>query len=261
MKLDSNMSAVVTGGASGLGAATARELAKAGVRVAVLDRNAEAGEKVAEAIGGVFCACDVTDPQSVTEALAKARAANGQERILVNCAGIAMGRKTVSRDRETGEIRPHDLESFQKVVAVNLIGTFLMITQSAAGMMTLDPVTEDGGRGVIICTSSVAAQEGQIGQVAYAASKGGVAAMTLPVARDLSREGIRVVTILPGLFETPMFDGLPEDVRIALGNSVPFPRRLGKPEEYAALARHICENDMLNGECIRLDGAVRLPPK
>ena len=261
MHLGSNISAIVTGGASGLGAATARTLAETGVKVAVFDVNEAAGEQHAGEIGGVFCQCDVTDTASVEAALAKARDVHGQERILVNCAGIAIGMKTVRRDRDSGAIQPHDIAKFAQVIAVNLTGTFLVTSLAAAGMMTLDPVTEDGGRGVIISTASVAAQDGQIGQVAYAASKGGVASMTLPIARDLSRDGIRVATILPGLFETPMFAGLPDDVRVALGNSVPFPQRLGRPEEYAVLAKHICENDMINGECIRLDGAVRLAPK
>ena len=261
MKLGKEISAVVTGGASGLGEASARLLAKAGVKVAVFDLNEERGEALAGEIDGVFCACNVADEASARDALAKARDAHGQEQILVNCAGIALGRKTVSRDRETGEIRLHDLASYRKLIEVNLVGTFNMITQSAAGMIEADPVTEDGERGVIISTASVAAQDGQIGQVAYAASKGGVASMTLPIARDLSRDGVRVMTILPGLFHTPMFDGLPDDIAEALGRAVPFPSRLGHPEEYAALVGHICENPMLNGECIRLDGAVRLAPK
>ena len=258
MQLNDQISAVVTGGASGLGAATARELASAGVKVALFDLNAELGEKIAGEISGIFCSCDVTDEASVDAALEKARAAAGQERILVNCAGIAIGQKTVRRDRETGEIKPHDLGRFAKVIEVNLIGTFNMIRKSAAGMMAHDAITADGGRGAIISTASVAAEEGQMGQVAYAASKGGVAAMTLPIARDLARDGIRVCTILPGLFDTAMFAELPDDVREALAATVPFPSRLGDPGEYAKLVRHICENEMLNGACIRLDGAVRL---
>lgn len=261
MKLDSSISAIVTGGASGLGQATARELASQRVRVAIFDLNGELGERVATDIGGLYCACDVTDEASVDAALAKAAQAHGPARILVNCAGIAIGEKTARRDRETGETMPHSLASFSKVIQVNLIGTFHMVSKCAAAMMRLEPVTEDGERGVIISTASVAAEEGQIGQVAYAASKGGVAAMTLPVARDLARDGIRVCTILPGLFHTPMFDGLPDEARKALEDSVPFPSRLGDPAEYGALARHICENAMLNGASIRLDGAIRLAPR
>lgn len=261
MILNGNVAAIVTGGASGLGEATARELARNGVRVAIFDLNGERGEAVAGEIGGLYCNVDVTDEASVDAGLDKARAAHGQERVLVSCAGIAIGAKTASRDRETGKTVPHSLEAFARVVRINLIGTFHMCSKSAAGMLTLDPVTADGGRGVIVNTASVAAQDGQIGQVAYSASKGGVAGMTLPMARDLSRDGIRVMTIMPGLFHTPMFDTLPEEVRQALGASVPFPSRLGKPEEYALLVRQICENDMLNGECIRLDGALRMAPK
>jgi NAD(P)-dependent dehydrogenase (short-subunit alcohol dehydrogenase family) len=261
MILNDNVAAIVTGGASGLGEATARELARNGVRVAIFDLNGERGEAVAGEIGGLYCNVDVTDEASVDAGLDKARAAHGQERVLVNCAGIAIGAKTASRDRETGKTVPHSLEAFARVVRINLIGTFHMCSKSAAGMLTLDPVTADGGRGVMVNTASVAAQDGQIGQVAYSASKGGVAGMTLPMARDLSRDGIRVMTIMPGLFHTPMFDTLPEEIRQALGASVPFPSRLGKPEEYALLVRQICENDMLNGECIRLDGALRMAPK
>lgn len=261
MQLGAGLSAVVTGGASGLGAATARALAAKGVKVAILDLNASAGEAVAKEIAGLYAPCDVTSEASVDAALGKARAAHGQERILVNCAGIAIGKRVVRRVKETNAAEPHDLASFAKVIQINLIGTFVMIAKSAAGMLSLSPAGPDGERGVIINTSSVAAQDGQMGQVAYAASKGGVASMTLPVARDLARDGIRVCTILPGLFHTPMFDGLPDDARRALAASVPFPSRLGHASEYAALACHICENGMLNGECIRLDGAVRLAPR
>ncbi len=261
MKLSSDISAVVTGGASGLGEASARGLAAEGVRVAIFDMNEERGEQVAGEIGGVFCSVNVADEASVDAGLEKARAANGQERVLVNCAGIVIGAKTASRNRETGEVSPHDISAFARIIQVNLIGTFHVSAKSAAGMMTLDPVTDDGGRGVIVHTSSVAAQDGQIGQAAYSASKGGVAGMTLPMARDLARDGIRVVSIMPGLFHTPMFDTLPEEAQAALGASVPFPTRLGKPEEYALMVRQICEKDMLNGECIRLDGAIRLAPR
>lgn len=261
MKLGNDIAAIVTGGASGLGAATAKALTGAGVKVAVFDANREKGESFAASIGAVFCYCDVTSDATVSTALEFARESNGPERILVNCAGIAIGQKTVNRNKETGEITPHSLKAFEKVVSVNLIGTFNMIAKVAARMVTLPPVTPDGGRGVIINTASVAAQDGQIGQAAYAASKGGVAGMTLPIARDLAREGVRVNTILPGLFETPMFDGLPEEARKTLELTVPFPSRLGKPEEYAALVQHICENEMLNGALIRLDGALRMAPR
>lgn len=261
MQLSKDICAIVTGGASGLGGATARELAAKGVKVAVFDLNEALGQKHAAEIGGQFFKCDVTNEASVDAALAAARGALGQERILVNCAGIAIAKRITRKNRDTGAIEPHDLASFAKVIQVNLIGTFLMTSKSAAGMQTLAPLPPDGERGVIISTASVAAEDGQIGQVAYAASKGGVLAMTLPVARDLAQSGIRVATIMPGLFHTPMFDGLPEDARNALAASVPFPSRLGSPAEYAALARHICENIMLNGVSIRLDGAIRLAPR
>lgn len=261
MQLDQVSAAVVTGGASGLGEATARRLAQAGVKVAIFDRDAERGEGVAGEIGGVFCAVDVTDEASIDSGLEKARAVHGVERLLVNCAGVAPGKRTVSKKRDTGELVAHDVASFRKAVEINLVGTFAMIAKCAAGMAGLDPVTPDGGRGVVVNTASVAAQDGQIGQAAYAASKGGVVGLTLPVARDLSGYGIRVVTILPGLFETPMFASVPEEYRKALEAGVPFPSRLGKPGEYAALVAAIVENDMLNGETIRLDGALRMQPK
>jgi NAD(P)-dependent dehydrogenase (short-subunit alcohol dehydrogenase family) len=261
MQLGKEIAGVVTGGASGLGAATAEALAAKGARIAILDLNVEAGERHAKKIDGVFAKCDVTSEASVDAALAAARKAHGQERILVNCAGIGVAKRISRRVKETNAIEPHDLATFAKVIQVNLIGTFLMMSKCAIGMQASQPVGADGERGVMICTSSVAAQDGQIGQVAYSASKGGVASMTLPVARDLSRDGIRVVTVMPGLFLTPMFDNLPDEARKSLAASVPFPSRLGTPEEYAALAVHICENVMLNGECIRLDGAVRLAPR
>lgn len=261
MQLGTNVTAVVTGGASGLGAATARALAAKGVRVAIFDLNQDMGEKLASELGGGFFRCDVTDEASIDSALAASRAALGGERILVNCAGIAIGKRMTRKSRETGAIEPHDVASFAKVIQVNLIGTFSMMAKCAAGMQTLAPVTADGERGVMICTASIAAEDGQIGQVAYAASKGGVLSMTLPVARDLAQSGIRVATIMPGLFHTPMFDGLPDEAQKALAASVPFPSRLGNPGEYASLAVHICENGMLNGVGIRLDGAVRLAPR
>ena len=261
MQLDKSISAVVTGGASGLGAATAAALAGKGVKVAILDVNADLGEKFARELGGTFAKCDVTSEASVDAALAAARKAHGQERILVNCAGIGVAKRISRRVKETNAIEAHDLATFTKVIQVNLIGTFMMMAKSAIGMQASQPINADGERGVMICTSSVAAQDGQIGQVAYSASKGGVASMTLPVARDLSRDGIRVVTILPGLFLTPMFAGLSDEAQKSLAASVPFPSRLGNPSEYAALAVHICENPMLNGECIRLDGSLRMAPR
>lgn len=246
--------AVVTGGASGLGEATARELAKAGAKVTIFDLNEERGQAVAKDIGGAFTKVDVADEASVNAGLDVGAKAHGQARVLVNCAGIAIGEKTVAKGV------PHDLGRFTKLIQVNLIGTFNCIRLTAARMAALDPLV-DGERGVIVNTASVAAYEGQIGQVAYSASKGGVVSMTVPIARDLAGDGIRVCTIAPGLFLTPMMKGLPQNIQDALGASVPFPKRLGEPAEYAALARHICENRMLNGETIRLDGAIRLAPR
>ena len=260
MKLDSSIAAIVTGAASGLGAATARALAERGVRVAVLDRDEERGAAVASEIGGVFARVDVTSDEAVDAALATARAAHGQERILVNCAGVANAAKTVGRDKATGELKPYPIHQFELVVQINLIGTFRCLARSALGMAGLDPL-EDGERGVIINTASVAAQDGQIGQAAYAASKAGVVGMALPVARDLMSEGIRVNTILPGVFETPMVAMMPQNVKDALAAQVPFPKRLGQPEEYARLAVFMAENSYLNGEHIRLDGAIRMAPR
>ena len=261
MQISNQTSAIVTGGASGLGEATARALAAKGAKVAIFDMNEQAGNAVAKDIGGTFCLVDVSNEESVDAGLATARAAHGQERILINCAGIAIGEKTASRDRETGKARPHRLSSFSKTISVNLIGTFHMISKSSAGMLDLEPHNDAGGRGAIVNTASVAAIEGQIGQVAYAASKGGVVGLTLPVARDLARDGIRCCTILPGLFNTPMMAGLPQEVQDSLSAGVPHPSRLGKPSEYADLACHILDNEMLNGEIIRLDGALRMAPK
>ncbi|HRJ70027.1 MAG TPA: SDR family NAD(P)-dependent oxidoreductase [Beijerinckiaceae bacterium] len=261
MKLDTSIAAIVTGGASGLGEASARRLASHGVKVALFDLNEERGKKVAAEIGGIFCKTDVTSEESVVASLAAARQAHGQERIAVNCAGIAIAKRTLGRNRETGDLVLHDLASFSKVIQINLVGTFNVLSKSSAGMAKAAPLTDDGLRGVIVMTASVAAEDGQIGQVAYAASKGGVASLTLPAARDLAQYGVRVVTILPGLFHTPMFDTLPEEARKALGASVPFPSRLGRPDEYAQLVQQICENDMLNGGTIRLDGSLRMAPK
>jgi NAD(P)-dependent dehydrogenase (short-subunit alcohol dehydrogenase family) len=254
------LSAVVTGGASGLGAATARALAKEGVKVAIFDMNADKGEAVAAELGGIFCHVNVTDEASVTEGFAKARAAIGQERILVNCAGTGNAIKTASRAKETGEIKHFPLDAFNMIIQINLVGTFRCIAKSAAGMMTLEP-TGTGDRGVIINTASVAAEDGQIGQAAYSASKGGVVGMTLPIARDLSSEGIRVNTILPGIFNTPLLQAAPQNVKDALGASVPFPKRLGNPEEYASLALEMCRNSYFNGEDVRIDGAIRMAPR
>ncbi|QPH54466.1 SDR family NAD(P)-dependent oxidoreductase [Pontivivens ytuae] len=256
MELNENITAVVTGGASGLGAATARALAAAGVKVAILDRDATKGPAVAAEIGGHFAEVDVSDAGSVAAALASARAAHGQERICVNCAGLAWAVKTVDREGQ-----PHDPAKFATTIGVNLIGTFNMASQSAAGMAAAEPLTADGERGVIVNTASVAAFDGQIGQIAYSASKGGVVGMTLPMARDLARSGIRVNAIAPGLFLTPLLESLPEEAKRSLGAQVPFPSRLGDPAEFAALVRHMAENPMLNGEVVRLDGAIRMAPK
>jgi len=259
MQLNSNISAVITGGASGLGAATARALAAHGVNVALFDLNQEKGEALADELGGVFCHVNVTSDDSVDAGFVKARAANGQERILINCAGIGNAIKTAGRDRESGQIRHFPLEKFDLIIQINLVGTFRCIAKSAAGMMTLDPV--EGERGAIVNTASVAAEDGQIGQAAYSASKGGVVGMTLPIARDLSRELIRVNTILPGIFDTPLLAGAPEPVRMALAAQVPNPARLGVPEEYASLALEMCRNGYFNGEDVRLDGAIRMAPR
>ncbi|EFL89632.1 SDR family NAD(P)-dependent oxidoreductase [Ahrensia sp. R2A130] len=261
MKLDDTITAIVTGGASGLGETTARRLASHGVKVTIFDLNEERGAAVAADIGGRFESVDVTDIESVETGFTAARAAHGPARILVNCAGIAPPMKTVSRHRETGDVRMHDLALFAKIIAINLTGTFNCIAYAAAEMVDCEPLNADGEKGLIINTASVAAEDGQIGQVAYAASKGGVKSLTLPVARDLAREGVRVNTILPGLFHTPLFDALPPAAVESLSASVPFPSRLGLPDEYAALAIHMAENAMLNAATIRLDGAIRLAPK
>lgn len=260
MELNSNISAVITGGASGLGAATARKLASYGVKVALFDLNAEKGEALAKELGGVFCNVNVTDEASVDAGFAKSRAAIGQERILINCAGTGNAIKTASRDKNTGAIEHFPLDKFNLIIQINLVGTFRCIAKSAAGMMTLDPLP-CGDRGAIVNTASVAAEDGQIGQAAYSASKGGVVGMTLPIARDLSRENIRVNTILPGIFNTPLLAAAPEPVKQALGAQVPFPPRLGNPEEYASLATEMVRNNYFNGEDVRLDGAIRMAPR
>ncbi len=260
MILDSSISAVITGGASGLGEGTARALAAYGVKVALFDMNTERGEAVAREISGVFCKVDVTSDADVDAGLAKARGAHGQERVLVNCAGIATGAKTVGRKKETGEITSFPQDVFERTVRINLFGTFRCLAKSAAGMVTLEPLA-DGERGAIINTASVAAEDGQIGQAAYSASKGGVLAMMLPIARDLMNEGVRVNTILPGIFQTPMMAAMPQNVQDSLAASIPFPKRLGTAADYARTAVDILQNVYLNAATIRLDGAIRLAPR
>ena len=246
--------AIVTGGASGLGAATAKLLASKGAKVTLLDLNEEVGQANAEKIGGLFVRTDVTDDAEVAAAIEQAEKAHGIARILVNCAGIAPGVKTVGK-----EAKPHPLDTFRKTIEINLIGTFNLIAKFAARLSTADPIGEE--RGVIINTASVAAYDGQIGQAAYAASKGGVVGMTLPIARDLAQHKIRVMTIAPGIFWTPMVAGFTPEIQAALAAQVPHPSRLGKPEEYAQLVEAIIANPMLNGEVIRLDGAIRMAPR
>lgn len=260
MQLNSSVAAVITGGASGLGAATARRLAAHGVKVALFDLNASQGESLAQELGGIFCAVDVTSEEQVDAGFAKARAAHGQERILVNCAGIGNAVKTASRDKTTGAIKHFPTANFDRIIQINLIGTFRCIAKSAAGMLTLDPL-KDGERGAIVNTASVAAQDGQMGQASYAASKAAIVGMTLPIARDLMGEGIRVNTILPGIFNTPLLQGAPNSVKAALAASVPFPKRLGDPDEYAHLAETMVTNGYFNGESVRLDGAIRMAPR
>jgi NAD(P)-dependent dehydrogenase (short-subunit alcohol dehydrogenase family) len=260
MKLDSTVAAVVTGGASGLGEATARALAAKGVRVAIFDLQADKGEALAAEIGGVFCNVNVTSDESVDAGFAKARARHGQERILVNCAGTGNAVKTASRSKEDGSIKHFPLDAFDRIIQINLVGTFRCIAKSAAGMLTLEPM-EDGERGAMVNTASVAAEDGQMGQAAYSASKGGVVGMTLPIARDLMSEGIRVNTILPGIFNTPLMNGAPQTVKDALAASVPFPKRLGHPHEFAHVAMTMIECGYFNGEDVRVDGAIRMAPR
>jgi NAD(P)-dependent dehydrogenase (short-subunit alcohol dehydrogenase family) len=248
------VAAIVTGGASGLGEATARALATQGGRICIFDLSEEAGRRLAGAIGGHFVSVNVADEASVAAGVREAEERHGIARVLVNCAGIAVATRTVGRDNQ-----PHPLDAFRKVLEVNLLGTFNVISKVAARLVTTEPLGEE--RGVIVNTASVAAFDGQIGQAAYAASKGGVVGMTLPVARDLAQFGIRVVTIAPGLFLTPMLKGLPPEAQESLGKQVPFPSRLGRPEEYAQLVESIIANPMLNGETIRLDGAIRMAPR
>jgi NAD(P)-dependent dehydrogenase (short-subunit alcohol dehydrogenase family) len=256
----SGTAAVVTGAASGLGEATARALAAKGAKVAVFDRDVERGEKVASEINGIFCEVDVMSDDKVAAAFDKARAAHGQERILVNCAGVANAVKTVGKDKATGTRKRYPMNQFELAIGINLVGTFRCISHSAFGMVETDPL-EDEERGVIINTASVAAEDGQIGQAAYSASKGGVLAMALPIARDLMNDGVRVNTILPGIFKTPMMAMMPPQVQDALAAQVPFPKRLGTAEEYARLAVFIVENSYLNAESIRLDGGIRMAPR
>lgn len=255
MKLTDQISAVVTGGASGLGEAVVRYLRSKQVKTALFDRDDALGQQVADETGSLFVKVDVSDAASVRQGFEEARQIQGQERLVVNCAGIAPAMKTVSRGTA------HDPDVFAKVISINLIGSFQVACIGAEGMVSTDPVTTDGERGVIINTASVAAFDGQIGQSAYAASKAAVAGMTLPMARDLADKGIRVVSVAPGIFATPMLTSFPQEVQDALAAQIPFPARLGKPEEFAELVGHISENEMLNGETIRLDGAIRMPPR
>lgn len=247
--------AIVTGGGSGMGAETARFLAKAGAKVALLDVNVEGAQAVAKEIGGLAVKCDVTDAASGEAAVAKAREAHGPARLCINCAGIAPAKRIVGREG------PMPLEDFKRAIDVNLVGTFNITRLAAADMYGLDPLTESGGRGVIIFTASIAAFEGQIGQAGYSASKGGVVSMTLPAAREFASVGIRVVTIIPGLIGTPMLLGMPPEVQGSLAQQVPFPKRFGRPDEYSKLVMHIIDNEMINGCSIRLDGAIRMQPK
>ncbi len=250
------VAAIVTGGASGLGAGTAEMLARNGAKVTIFDLNTEWGTAKAKELGGHFIRVDVTDEASVTNAIAEAEGLHGKARILVNCAGIGPPAKVLNRD---GSALP--LADFAKIININLIGTFNMLSKFASRIHDAEPLTADGERGVIINTASVAAYEGQIGQAAYAASKGGVVAMAIPVAREFARYGIRVMTIAPGIFWTPLLGSLPQEAQDSLGKQIPFPSRMGTPEEYAMLAESIIKNPVLNGECIRLDGAIRMAPK
>jgi len=259
MKIDSSLSAIVTGGASGLGLATVKALRAAGAAVAIFDMNKETGEKMAAETGAIFCECDVLSDESVDAAFAKARAAQGQERALVCCAGGGNAIATARRDKKTGEINIFPTDKFEWVLRLNTVGTFRCITRSAAGMMTLDPI--DSERGAMVNTASAAATDGQMGQAAYSAAKAGIVGMTLPIARDLSREGIRINTIQPGIFNTPAMARATPQMLEALGAMVPFPQRLGRAEEYASLALEMIRNGYINGETVRLDGAIRMQPR
>lgn len=260
MIINNDTVAVVTGGASGLGAATARALAAKGARVALFDRNEKLGNAVAGEIGGIFCKVDVTDDASVDAGFAEARLIHGQESVLVCCAGIGNAFKTAGRSKKDGSISHFPLDAFNLILQVNLVGTFRCVAKSAAGMLELEP-GEDGERGAMVLTASVAAEDGQMGQAAYSASKAGIVGMTLPIARDLMGEGIRINTILPGIFSTPLMEGAPDNVKQALAASVPFPQRLGNPPEYAKLALTMIETTYFNGEDVRLDGGIRMAPR
>jgi NAD(P)-dependent dehydrogenase (short-subunit alcohol dehydrogenase family) len=259
MNLDGSIAAIVTGGASGLGEATARALAATGVKVGIFDLNTERGKLVAREIDGYFVRTDVTEDASVDAAFVQMRTVLGIERILINCAGGGTSAKIIRRNRETGKVETLGLDAFTRIVHLNLMSTFQCTAKSAAGMASLEPV--NGERGVIVNTASAAAEDGQIGQVAYAAAKAAIVGMTLPIARDLSSEAIRINTIMPGIFETPMMQAAPPALLDALRASVPFPKRLGLPEEFASLVLEMCRNRYFNGETVRLDGAVRMPPK
>jgi NAD(P)-dependent dehydrogenase (short-subunit alcohol dehydrogenase family) len=260
MRIDGNTAAVVTGGASGLGRATAEALAAAGVKVAVFDINEEAGEAVTKAIGGLFCKVDITSEESVVEGFAKARAAHGQERICVHCAMTSRRGKTLAWDKEAGKLRRLSTEDYQYGVNGVLVASYRIASLSAEGMAGLEPL-EDGERGCITLTASVAAQDRQIGQVIYGSAKAGVNGLVLPLARDLSDLGIRVNSIMPGIFATPLMLGAKQNVLDSLAASVPFPKRLGKPEEFGSLALELARNSYFNGQCIRLDGAIRMAPR
>jgi NAD(P)-dependent dehydrogenase (short-subunit alcohol dehydrogenase family) len=249
-----DQAAVVTGGASGLGAATARKLAAQGAKVAICDLNAKLAETVAAEIGGVAVICDVSDAAAAEAAIAQAAKAHGPARVLVNCAGIGVAKRVIGRDG------PMALGDFEKVIKINLIGSFNMLRLATAEMTKLEPLST-GERGVVVCTASVAAYDGQIGQAAYSASKGGIVGMTLPIARELAQFGIRVMTIAPGLFLTPLLAGLPQEAQDSLAAAIPFPRRLGDADEFASLALHIVDNPYLNGEVIRLDASLRMAPR
>jgi NAD(P)-dependent dehydrogenase (short-subunit alcohol dehydrogenase family) len=259
MKLDASISAVVTGGASGLGLGTVKALRAKGVKVAIFDMNEETGKLAAEETGAVFCQCDVLSDDSVDAAFAKAREANGQERILVCCAGGGNAIPTARRDKKTGEINIFPSDKFEWVLKLNTVGTFRCVTRSAAGMMTQEPI--DGERGVMINTASAAATDGQMGQAAYSAAKAAIVGMTLTIARDLSRECIRVNTIQPGIFDTPAMARATPEMKQALGAMVPFPPRMGHADDYASMALELVRNSYMNGETIRLDGAIRMQPR
>ncbi|WP_338465599.1 SDR family oxidoreductase [Novosphingobium sp. ZN18A2] len=260
MKIDKNIAAVVTGGASGLGRATAEALAAAGAKVAIFDINQELGEEVAKAIGGVFCNVDITSEESVVAGFEKARAAHGQERVTVHCAMTSRRGKTLAWDKEAGKLKRLSTEDYEFGVQGILVASYRIASISALGMSDLEPM-EDGERGCITLTASVAAQDGQIGQVTYGSAKAGVNGLVLPMARDLSDLGIRVNSIMPGIFHTPLLGRLPDNVLASLNASVPFPKRLGKPEEFASLAMELARNTYFNGQCIRLDGAIRMAPR